>query len=352
MLLHPLCNPRCLFEGVPEVEEAGLFPVLLLHRPQAFLVPLGHVVEDRVAHVEDRLGRPVVLFELDDPAAGKLLGEPHDVLVRRAPETVDRLASTPTTRSCHAPPPVIGDVPLHGVRVLELVDHHVAVTVGQLVTDLFVPEEDLQVEEQVVVVEASRRDLVRHVLFPDLLDLFQILIEGRIILWQHLLDGHLLVEGHAEDLSEHVLPGRRLLLRIEAELDGAPLYRLFGVRLIVDGEGVGEPEEVAVPAEYLIRKGMKGAAVHALPGAPSGCDWLPSIYLLGASPREGEEDDGCGVDAGLHEVKDAKLDHPRFAASRAGDDEDRALGGSNGLVLPVVELSSYLFLHLFDRALD
>src|SRR5208283_3194340 len=55
--------------------------------------------------------------------------------------------------------------------------------------------------------------------------------------------------------------------------------------------------------------------------------------------------------ARLHEVKDAKLYHPRLAASRAGDDEDRSINSSDCLVLPVVELASYLFLHLIGSTL-
>ncbi len=327
----------------------GFSPVFLPHGPEALLVPVRHVVEDRVAHVEYGLGASVVLLQLDDPAPGEAVGELHDVLVGRPPEGVDRLGVVPHDEHIAMPlRQIIGDLPLRGVRVLELVHHHVGITLGDTAADLFVLEKDLQVEEEVVVVEALRRDLVLHVLFPESLDLVEILVESRVILLQNLLDGHLLVEGHAEDLPEHILPGPSLLLRIEAEPDRAPVYRLLRVRLVVHGECVGKTEELAVPAQDLVGKGMKGAALHAL--TPWVVTCCPRYHLLRASPREGEEDDGRRVDAGLHEVKDAKLDHPRLAASRAGDDEDRAVNGRNGLVLAVVELSSYLFLHLIDRA--
>ena len=48
-------------------------------REQALLVAFLGSADDLVGDVQDRLGAAIILFQLDDPRAGKMLGKVHDV---------------------------------------------------------------------------------------------------------------------------------------------------------------------------------------------------------------------------------------------------------------------------------
>ena len=86
----------------------------------------------------------------------------------RAPESVDALRVVP---HCHDVAVFPGKEPrnvgLDAVRVLELIDHDVAVPGRYPVPYLIAVEGELQVDEQVVVVEAVVLSLVVPVLFLD-----------------------------------------------------------------------------------------------------------------------------------------------------------------------------------------
>ena len=88
---------------------------------------LAVVLDDRVGRAEDRVRRAVVLLERDDPRAGEVALELHDVADVRAAERVDRLvrvadgADVPVLAAEELEQPV-----LRVVRVLVLVDEDVA----------------------------------------------------------------------------------------------------------------------------------------------------------------------------------------------------------------------------------
>ena len=95
--------------------------------PEVLLLLLAVVGDDRVGRVEDRLGRAVVLLELDDLGAGEVALEVEDVADVGAAEAVDRLGVVADDRQVAV---LLGQQlqqpVLRAVRVLVLVDEEPA----------------------------------------------------------------------------------------------------------------------------------------------------------------------------------------------------------------------------------
>ena len=125
--------------------------------PQLLRLAAQVVGDDRVGGVEDRLGRAVVLVEHDHRGVGERLLELEDVADVRAAEPVDRLVGV----ADHADVAVLGgehhdQLVLGGVRVLVLVDEHVAGTAPVVREHLGVLAEQLdRLREQVVEVHGA-----------------------------------------------------------------------------------------------------------------------------------------------------------------------------------------------------
>jgi hypothetical protein len=109
--------------------------------------------------------------------------------------------------------------------------------------------------------------------------------EFRVIPLEDPVEGQALVYGHTEDLSQHVLPGAPLLPFIKTEADGTAMHGLLGVGFIVNGKGIGKPEETAVSAEHLVRKGMERPALDTLTAGVVPC--RAGYHLFSAASREG-----------------------------------------------------------------
>ena len=255
-----------------------------------------------------------------------------------APEPVDGLGVVPDGHDIAVPFREEGDdVRLDPVRILELVHHDIAIPGRDLLPHLFIVEGELQIDEEVVVVEAVVPPLVVGILFLHGLDLARPVVVIAVHLLDGVVDGHILVDADTEDRLQLVLL-RELLVLVVSHLVAAAPDRLFRVAFVVYGEGAGETEGLAVAPEDLAGKGVEGASIDLrAPGVVPRC---PLDHLLGASAGEGEKQDRFGVDIGLHKVEGTVFDDPRLAASRPRDDEDRPFRGRYRLVLGRVELCS------------
>ena len=113
----------------------------------------AHVVGDhRVGGVEDRLGGAVVLVEHHDRRLGERLLEAHQVAVVGAAEAEDRLVLVADRHQVAVPlRQHADDLPLGGVRVLELVDEDVVEAAPPAVQDVGVLAEQLHRQRQQVV---------------------------------------------------------------------------------------------------------------------------------------------------------------------------------------------------------
>ena len=92
---------------------------------------------DFVRQVKDRLGTAVVFFELDDLGIGKQVRELEDIAHGGTPKTIDRLGIVTDghnvvvrmRQQTH-------DFGLEPVRILILIDHDVAIGMGEAFGDL------------------------------------------------------------------------------------------------------------------------------------------------------------------------------------------------------------------------
>ena len=158
-------NPAPLMIEDPADDERDLLVLVLAsdqlgrraggaRRPEILGVPLAGVGDHAVGRLQNRLRAAVVLFQRDDPGAGELLREVHDVADRRRTEGVDGLrvvaddGQTPAVRAQALQQPR-----LQAVRVLVLVHQHAVEAAADGRAGLGVVQQLTPFPQQIVVVE-------------------------------------------------------------------------------------------------------------------------------------------------------------------------------------------------------
>ena len=282
-----------------------------------------------VGRLEDGVRGAVVLLERDHLGAGEVALEVEDVANVRAAEAVDGLVRVPDGEHVAV---LLGQQlqqpVLRVVRVLVLVDEHVAERLLPLVTRLREALQHLHREhEQVVEVDgigAMQRALVEvvhlgHRLVPEGADAAQVLLGCH----QRVLRvGDLRVDA----------PGCEPL-RVLAELLEAVLHDTHLVGLVVDRERRLVAEPLRLAAQHAAARGVEGEdpdrarrrSEHAL---------QPLAHLAGRLVGERDREDLVRLHAhGADQVRDTMRQHARLARARARDHEHGPFGGDDGLTL-------------------
>src|SRR3990170_6157328 len=131
---------------------------------------------------------------------------------------------------------------------------------------------------------------------------------------------------------------RREALRILPELLEARLDEAYLVLVVVDGERRAVAEALRLAAKPPAARGVEGedpdrprrGAEHPLEALPH----LPRRLV-----RERDREDLVRLDAAsADQVGDAVGEDARLSGTRSGDDEERSLGGQDGLALGLVEV--------------
>jgi hypothetical protein len=151
----------------------------------------------------------------------------------------------------------------------------------------------------------------------------------------------------AEDDRWPELAGRGQVLRLQDLLH----QRLLVVR-VVDDEPRADPDRLAIPAQDPRADRMERAGHDVAAGLPHETD-DPLPQLARGAIREGDGEDLPWPDA-LHadQVRHAMREDPGLAAAGAREDEQRPLGGGDGLRLFRVEAGEDARRQDFGRAPD
>ncbi len=297
--------------------------------------PLPVLLDHRVGGREDRLGRAVVLLELDDLGLGEVALEVEDVADVGIAEPVDRLVLVAHDHQIavlggeQLQQPVLGPV-----RVLVLVDQDLAERVPPAVADLLEQLERVDRADQEVVevhrVRGQHPFLVEGVGRGD--RLLEGVVAGRL---GEGVDVDQLVLG-ARDLGPD--RARRVALGVDPELVDAPFQHPQRVRLVVDREAARVAEALGVGAEHPRAGGVERHHPHRPGRAPDQlADALAHLRrrFVGEGDREDLPRPGR---AGREQVGDAAGQDPGLAGPGAGDDQQRPLAVQHGLALGLVEV--------------
>jgi hypothetical protein len=225
-----------------------------------------------IAFASSRIGcgRAVVLLELHDPRAREQLREVHDVPERRAPERVDALAVVPdrhhvVVRARQA----ADDLRLQRVRVLVLVDHHVAVGARELLRDVgMVAQEVAEEHEEIVVIDEVLLALVAGVLLADPDEVVEVVVQLRVAVLHHLGDRLRPVHRHAQDLDDRALPRESAVLLVEARPRAEEVHDVLRVAAVEDREVRLQAEPPRRPAEDDVRERVERASRNLLAARP------------------------------------------------------------------------------------
>ena len=301
--------------------------------PEVLLLALAVVGDDAVRGAEDRVRRTVVLLEGDRSGAGKVALELEHVADVGAAEGVDALIRVPYGTDVL----VLGgqelqQAVLRVVRVLVLVDEHVAEGLAPLRRRVGKALEDLDGEhEQVVEVDGVGAVQAALVELVDLGD--GLVVERRDA-------GHVLVRADEMVLRVRDLrvdAARDEALRVALELLEAGLRQPDLVGLVVDGEVRAVAQALRLAAQDPPAGGMEGedpdCASDTAEQALEPCAHLPRGLV-----RERDREDLVRLHAaGGDQVRDAVREHARLAGACAGDDQQRAFGLQDGLSLGIVQ---------------
>ena len=137
------------------------------------------------------------------------------------------------------------------------------------------------------------------------------------------------------DPGQH--PRRREALLVQVQAAQHLLDDRHLVRAVVDREGPGQADLLAVAAQDPGADGVEGAdgrlARRLLPDQPGD----PLAHLVGRLVGEGDGHDLPRLRPGGHQVGHAVRQHPRLAAARPGQDQQRPAGVCHRLALRRVE---------------
>ena len=272
------------------------------------------------------------------------LGKLDDVGEVRAAERVDRLRVVAHDHQVAVDSrDLLDDLRLQPVRVLVLVDEHVAPELVLALADLGMLRQELVPEgEEIVEIHQVELALAGVVPAAGLDDEVLDLVEGGVFRGDEFLEGDPGVAGVAGDVEKHVALG---------ELDGLVLpvarpqvvHELAGVLAVKDREVGLVADEGRVASEDEVADVVEGAAGDA--PLVAGDEHAHAVeHLAGGLVREREEEDLRRRDAGLEETGDAVGERAGLAAAGAGDDEQGPGPGEDDLELLLVE-----FLLVVDR---
>ena len=299
------------------------------------LGPARRVVgDDGVGGVEDALRRPVVLLEHDDRRVGERLLEPHEVAVVGPAELVDRLI---VVADDHDVAVLLGEqaheLPLGDVRVLELVDEHVAEAVAPALEHVGVLAEQPHGEQQQVV-EVGRRRVEQPALVLAV-DLGDAPLGGTGRSVERLLGGHELVLQR-RDLR--VQPAGREPLGVEVEVAAHVVDEPDGVGLVVDRERRPVSRAPAPRAAGCARtpSGTSTPTCGCATGptsAPTRSFISPAALLVNVIARSSNGETPCSpIRYAMRWVRTRVLPEPAPATTRSGPS-----GARDGLALHRVE---------------
>ena len=366
--VHPV-EDRDLAAGVPLLDEAGdlrghvarlgLLVLDLDHahgiavaelRPEPLLLPLRVVRDHGVRRLEDRVRGAVVLLERDRPRLREVALELEDVADVGAAEGVDRLVGIADRADVVV---VLGEQlqqpVLRVVRVLVLVDHHVAERVLPVLPRVREVLEDLHRQHQHVVevdrVRGGQLLLVERVRLGD-----RLVVEGGDLLGVLGRRDQLVLR--VRDLRVDAARGEalRVLLQLlehlldEPHLVGAVVDR--EVRLVAQPLGLSAEHAAAGGVEREDPDRPRHRAEHRR---------QPLAHLAGGLVRERDREDLVRLHADRGgQVRDAVGEHARLAGAGARDHEQRPLRVQHGLPLGRIQVREVLLGrgdgHAFDAS--
>ncbi len=288
-----------------------------------FVAPSAVVGHHGRRAFQDRAQRAVVALELHDLGLGKVALEVEDVADVGAAPGVDRLIRVADDAEVPVlPRQLVHQLVLHPVRVLVLVDQHVLPALAVVAQHLGKALEELGgLEDQVAKIEGvgfGENVLIVIVEFGG--DLF-VAVPGAARGFGRETTGVLpAVDAPAQTAGV-------VGLGIEAAAPQRLLRRGERVGLVVDGEAAREPQVVDLPAQDAHAGGVEGGDPQG-PGVGPEELLHPLAHLARGLVGEGHGEDVLGRDAAdADQVGDAVRQHAGLAAARAGEHEQRTLGG-------------------------
>ena len=306
---------------------------------EVLLVALHRPGDDLVGESQNRLGAAVVLLQGNDRRSRKLVGKVHDVPEVGAAERVDALGVV-----AHGHDVVVGtgqaadDVGLQAVGVLVLVHHDEAKALRQPVPQVLLRvQKILEAGEQIVVVQQRLLAFVDLVTLGDGHQLLQEIREVRVLAFDQLGEGHLLVARQALDLRDGLLSGKALLPDVEAHLCAQELDHVLAVGTVHDGEARRQSHELAVLPQHHVAEGVEGPAGDAL-ATGVGQQARALQHLLRRPAGEGEQQDRSGIDAPFDQAGDPIHERPGLSRTGPGHHQQRTFQEHRGFTLRLVEL--------------
>ena len=217
-------------------------------------------IHQRVGQGQNGLGRPVVLFKLDDFHIGKKGGKIDHIPIIGAPERINGLGIISHDHDIPAfmgkPPDNIG---LNGIGILVLIHHDVAVLFRQLTARTTFPLQEVsQVDNQVVIIHELIFKFIFPVEFLQLFDLRNDLGKLDIFFRHEVVHGLLEIGRLAEDIG-HGSPfwkAAPFLWNVQVQNQGP--QNLFHIRAIHDGKRIFVPQCFRVYLQDSEGERMKG----------------------------------------------------------------------------------------------
>ncbi len=302
-------------------------------RPKRTLPPHAVTGDHLGRHVQDALGGPVVLLQLDHPRLRVVRLEVQDVGDVGAAEGVDRLVGVPHNRHVAVQAAQELDQPVLGVvRILVLVDKDM--------------EEPLLVVIPRLGVALQHLDRV-HDEVPE--------VQGVVLMELPLIEfvdlGHLQGTRVARPPLELLRPDEGVLRPADGGGDPArgPAFvvpvELFEAFLderglvvgVEDDEVPPEPDALGVAPQHAGAGGMEGARPQ-VPGGGTHERLEALQHLARRLIGEGDAEDAEGAHPLLDEPGRAPGQDARLAAPRPGQDEERTAGVTDRLALRFVEI--------------
>ena len=303
--------------------------------PQRLVLALHVVGDDPGRQREDRLRRAIVLLEAHDLGARIVVLEVEDVADVGAPPLVDRLVAV--ADDAHVA--MLGgeqpdDAVLRAVRVLVLVDEHVApeaAVVGEDVRNL--GEEADHQQQQVVEVDGAR---LAQPLLVARVDERRFLLPRPPRVAQRLGHGdHLVLE-----VRDAVHGGARRERAVgQLTLLQAVLHERQAIVLVVDREVRRQAQVRAVLAQDPHAPRMERGDQRRLEPDRRQQAVDPSRHLAGGlvGERHGEQVARREI-AATEQPGDPVGDHARLAAAGAGQHEQRTVAGRHGFALGGIQI--------------
>ncbi len=331
-LLHGAGDEVRLFELVTAAEVDDLSSALAV-RPEALVLPVAILLDDRGRRVEDHLRRPVVLFEAHDARLGKVVLEVEDVPEVRSAPLVDRLVRIADDRqvAMDLGEPLDEHV-LRTVGVLILVDHHVAELPGVAFPRLRGGLEQLDgLEQQIVEVERVAVREGPEVAFVNAGDLLVAQVERAA---KRVGSFHAVL-GLADSGERH---SRRHQLVVDAELALRLFYHRDLVRRIVDDEIARQPDAGRLtPQQPRAQRVKRREPDSVARTAQHRLDALPHLAcgFIGEGDRQHFVRRGVSV---ADEIRDAIGDDACLSRAGARQNQQRPVDVQHGLTLFGVEI--------------